>query len=115
MQPLKLTGGEKPETKIRNKIKEKLQKYGWHVMITHGNAYQHGFPDLYCLHPKYGSRWIEVKMPNTGRLTTAQIENFPMFTAAKVGIWILTGDEDSEIDKLFGPPNWVHWLGIMKP
>jgi hypothetical protein len=103
-----------PETLITEAIVKKLRGYGWDTFKTHGNAYQHGFPDLYCIHPKYGTRWVEVKNPKGHSFTPAQMETFPRFSSCKVGIWVLTGDEDSEIDKLFGPANWWAYMGVMK-
>lgn len=91
-----------------------MQSYGWTVLVTHGSAYQSGFPDLYCMHPKYGSRWVEVKNPTAYQFTAAQLQTFPMFQACGVGIWVLTAATDIEIDKIFKPPNWVMFLSIMK-
>lgn len=114
MEPPKIRSRKRPEDLIRDNIKKKLQSYGWHVIITHGNAYQSGFPDLWCMHPKYGTRWVEVKNPNGYAFTQAQMETFPLFQACSVGIWILTSDDDSEIDKLFKPYNWIQFLSVMK-
>lgn len=105
---------EQPELHIRTKIIEELRKFGWHVFITHGNEYQMGFPDLYAMHATYGTRWIEVKNPTGYSFTAAQLERFPIFSACKVGIWILTGWEKSDLDKLFLPANWWAYLGVMK-
>lgn len=114
MERPKIKAAKRPEDVIRDKIRAKLYTYGWQVLVTHGNAYQSGFPDLYAMHPKYGTRWIEVKNPSGYAFTQAQLDTFPLFQACGVGIWILTSDDDSEIDKLFKPPNWVMFLSIMK-
>jgi hypothetical protein len=109
-----LKSNKKPENTIRDNIKKKLQSYGWHVFITHGNEFQMGFPDLYCIHPTYGYRWIEVKRPTGYAFTDAQQRVFPLFQSCKIGIWILTSDDDKEIDKLFQPANWWTFLSVFK-
>lgn len=105
---------DNPEAKIREKIKNKLMSFGWHVFVTHGNKYQHGFPDLYAIHKTHGARWIEVKNPAAYEFTAAQLQNFPLFTACNIGVWVLVSDEQSEIDRLFKPANWWTYLKIMK-
>lgn len=68
-------------------------------MPTHGNKYQCGFPDLYCVHPEYGERWIEVKHRRS--FTPYQLFYFPEIRR----IWILSGTMSSDYDLLFRPPN----------
>lgn len=114
MKKPKIQQREHPEKDIRDGIVRELQKFGWHVFVTHGNEYQHGFPDLYAMHAKYGTRWIEVKNAKAYSFTPAQLERFPLFAACKVGIWILTGYDKSDLDKLFLPANWWAYLGVMK-
>lgn len=98
---------DQPEKRIRDAIKRKLTARGWHVIITHGNQFQSGLPDLYCFHESFPPRWIEVKLPNMvgSRFTSAQLEVFPKMLKCHVGIYILTGDSDTELDKLTGRPN----------
>lgn len=115
MDPLKLKKrGKQPEAVIQDKIVMKLRYRGWFVKETHGSVWQSGLPDIYAANRKYGPRWIEVKNPNRYRFTPAQLEDFPQFSAAGVGIWILVSDEDSELDKLFSPPNWHTYLQLWK-
>ena len=76
--------------------------------------FQAGFPDLYAAHRKYGQRWIECKNPLKYAFTPAQLEYFPQMTAHGVGVWVLIGPEDSEIDKLMKPANWYQYLSNMK-
>lgn len=108
MEPLpkRDRGSKKPETIIQNKIISKLQMRGWLVKVTYGSMYQSGFPDLYCYHKLYGQRWVEVKNPKAYKFTPAQMEWFHKFASVGCGIWILTAEDDSELEKLFGPPNW---------
>ena len=112
MKPLKLKKKHGPEYHIQNAIKKKLRYLGWYVMQTHGNMFQSGFPDLFCCHSKYGQRWVEVKLPDMkgSRFTAAQLECFPKLSANGSDVWILTGDSDREINKLFKPANWHSYL-----
>jgi hypothetical protein len=95
------------ESEVQKEIIDYLKVRDWLVKSTHGNMYQWGFPDLYCAHRKYGTRWVEVKLP-TGRFTPAQLEWFPKFQSVGVGVWVMLGTYDYE--KLFSPPNWFSFL-----
>lgn len=108
MEPFKIRTNKKdgPEAKIQEGIIKKLRSWEWLVIPTHGNAYQMGFPDLYCAHYTHGARWIEVKNPGGYSFTTAQIKVFPELHAKNIGIWILFSDDDSELMKIFKPANW---------
>lgn len=108
MEPLKprKPKGSGPEAIIEQKICQKLRNLGWVCISTHGNEYQMGLPDIWAAHKRYGQRWIEVKNPAGYSFTNAQREVFPQMASVEVGIWILTSDDDYEINKLFGPPNW---------
>ncbi len=103
-------GSRQPENIIQEAIMDFLTLRGWFVI----NINQTGLPDLYCCHLKYGKRWVEVKRKGKYRLTKAQLETFPKFSAKNVGIWILTAATKGEYAKLFGPPNWHMFLGVMK-
>lgn len=110
----RIRGGRKPETKLQIKIIKFLKARDWDVRVTHGNEFQSGFPDLYCCHLKYGSRWIDVKMPTGYSLTNAQMEVWPAWASKGVGVWILTADSEEEYAKLFKPANFMWYLGVMK-
>jgi hypothetical protein len=90
-----------------------LRAREWFVKETHGNLYSSGFPDLYACHHKYRARWIEIKNPEAYRFTAAQMRDFPRFSAAGSGIWILTAATESEYQKLFGPENWYQYLKVV--
>lgn len=96
----------RPETKIRDSLVEYLVPRGWLVEITHGNAYQTGFPDLLLAHPKWGQRWVDVKVRGKYSFTKAQKLKWPLWEQHGIGIWILVEATQEEYDKLFGPPNW---------
>jgi len=91
-----------------------LKVRDWGVKETHGNMYQSGLPDLYIYHHRYGSRWLEMKMPDKYKFTAAQLITFPEFSAKNVGIWILTAATEYEYRKLMGPANWHMFLDVMK-
>lgn len=104
-----------PEAKIQEEIIRYLRERKWHVMPTHGNMYQHGFPDLYIAQRRYGSRWVEIKNPKSFKFTPAQWEHFLLLIAAGIGIWIMTAATDEEYAKLFQKPNlWIYMGGFNK-
>lgn len=105
--------GKGPERIIQDNLIKFLELRDWHVMETHGNLYQKGFPDLYCVHEKFKQRWIEVKQPVNYSFTPAQKDNFPKISKV-AGIWILTAANDYEYQKLFGLPNWYQYLEVLK-
>lgn len=96
----------RPETKIRDDLVEYLVPRGWLVEVTHGNAYQTGFPDLLLAHPRWGQRWVDVKVKGRYSFTKAQKIKWPIWERHGIGIWILVAATQEEYDKLFGPPNW---------
>lgn len=108
MNPFKPKGTKRsgPEAKIQENIIKRLKQEGWHVMPTHGNMYQSGFPDLYATHARYGVRWIEVKNPEAYSFTAAQLLNFPLMWAHGSPVWVLIDDSDEEMSKLFEPCNF---------
>jgi hypothetical protein len=108
------TGVKQPEAIIQDSITAMLKIKDWGVFSTHGNIYQMGFPDLYCIHKRFGTRWVEVKNPIGYRFTPAQMDVFPEFSAKGVGIWILTAASEYEYQKLFKPANWWTFLSVMK-
>lgn len=110
MDPRKLKPKQGPESKIQEAVINMLRMREWFVKSTHGNLYQSGFPDLYCAHYKYGQRWVEVKNPLSYRFTGAQLREFPRFSAAGAGIWILVAATEDEYQKLFKSENWFTYI-----
>lgn len=94
------------EERIQNEWIAFLGIRGWTVMVTHGNMYQRGFPDLYVCHAKHGTRWVEVKNPRRFSFTVAQKKYFPKMAEAGAGIWVLFECSEEEYEKLFRPANW---------
>jgi hypothetical protein len=95
-----------PEWHVQKDLMQFLRDRKWLVERTHGNLYQTGFPDLYCYHPTWNYRWIDVKQPNKYSFTKAQRLKWPLWESYGVGIWILIAATQDEYDKLFQPPNW---------
>lgn len=98
--------GEGPEHKIQRRLIAYLKIRGWTVEVMHGNAFQHGIPDLYLHHQEYGPRWVDCKNPGKYSFTKAQRAKWPYWDSVGIGIWILTAANQAQYDKLFGPPNW---------
>ena len=114
MEPITPKRTHNPEAVIQRQIIEFLKQRGWNVMPTHGNAAQKGFPDLYCTHPDYGQRWVEVKYDNYYSFTPAQLEFFPKINMAGIGIWIMTQATKHQYAKLFlkewfPTGNWIYY------
>jgi hypothetical protein len=95
-----------PEWHIQEELREFLEARGWLVERMIGNAFQVGIPDLYCRHPKWGERWIDVKNAKSYSFTKAQRHKWPIWEKFNCGIWILTGATEAEYAKLFQKPNW---------
>lgn len=114
MEPFSPRGSKRngPEAKIQQAIIDALKVMDWLVMVTHGNEFQKGFPDLYAAHVLYGTRWIEVKNPLAFSFTDAQKLQFPLMNAHGVHIWVLTSAEPEELQKLHGPQNWFYYTDI---
>ena len=107
--PKKYSRG-RPEEKIRDAIRDRLSGHGWGTTIMHGNAFQYGIPDLYVMHPKYGTRWIDAKVEGRYNFTKAQKNTWPSWHFVfKVGIWIMTAGTEEQYQWLFQVPNWLNY------
>lgn len=99
-------GRSRPEAKIQKALKTFLKARDWLVESTHGSAFQRGFPDLFLAHPKWGIRWVDVKVEGRYSFTKAQRIKWPLWERYGVGIWVLTAANQENYDRLFAPPNW---------
>lgn len=100
----------RPEEKVRDAIIDRLEGHGWGCKIMHGNAYQSGVPDLYVMHRRHGTRWIDAKVEGRYNFTKAQKRVWPEWHFKyKVGIWILTEGSEDQYQRLFQPPNWLDY------
>lgn len=106
MNPFKFREAHGPEWHIREDLITFLEARGWHVEIMHGSVFQNGIPDLLAIHPKYGHRFIDVKVEGRYTFTGAQRKKWPIFEKFGMGVWILVGADDPNYDRLFNPPNW---------
>jgi hypothetical protein len=78
--------------------------------------FSEGLPDIIACHHSYGIRFIEVKLPEMkgSKFTPAQLRDFPKFIAHGCGVWVITGGNDLEYQKLFEPPNFWKFLDAFK-
>lgn len=112
MDPKKLGKSEGPEAPIKRAIQKFLKERKWLVVVTHGNNFQSGLPDLYCAHPNHGQRWIEVKNPLAYSFTKAQLFLFPELFKHGVGVWIMVAATQEEYLKVLNePPNFHRFIG----
>jgi len=110
MDPKKFRSKMGPEAIIQRNSIRYLKQRGWNVERMIGNQLQKGIPDVYLMHPEHGQRWVDYKNPHDYEFTRAQKVKWPRWERFGLGIWIITGWEDEDYDKLFGPPNWrVYW------
>lgn len=96
----------KKESQIQAEIRNYLRSRGWLVYVTTCGAYMKGLPDLICHHPEHGTRFVDVKRPKGGTLTKAQVQTWYEFEKYSLGVWIMTGCDDTV---LFQPYNWREW------
>jgi hypothetical protein len=95
-----------PEWHIQRDLIRYLRDRHWHVERMIGNMFQEGIPDIYAFRRDFGSRWIDVKAPGKYSFTKAQRRKWPVWDSVGIGIWILTGANQTEYDKLFAAANW---------
>lgn len=98
------------ECSCRSKMCREHPLQNWFCVETYGSTYQSGFPDTYCCHAVFGTRWIEFKNPKSYKFTPAQVDVFPRLAAEGVGIHIITDVTDWELRKIHGPANWHVYL-----
>lgn len=92
------------EQEGQDKLRNFMHARGWHTEKTHGNMYQSGWPDLLCMHNKFGRKWVECKVPGE-KLRQSQIACFLKWSEFGETIYIMHDDDDYDI--LFGKPNWM--------
>jgi len=106
MDPKKFRSKSGPEAIIQRNFIKYLRARDWEVERMIGNALQKGIPDIYVMHEQFGTRWVDLKNPADYEFTNAQRIKWPRWEDKGVGIWIITGWQDEDYDKLFQPPNW---------
>src|SRR6516164_564851 len=111
MNPKILMKRQRPEAIIQTEFTEKiLIPRKWSVRHTHGNMFQCGFPDSYCCHPKFGTRWVDFKVPDKYSFTRAQMDYWQELNSHGVGVWIITAATEDQYLRLFKPQNWYAFL-----
>ena len=73
--------------------------------------FQSGLPDYWCVHRKYGTRWIETKT-DLGSLTESQWRVFAQIVKHGGGIWVLRDERDYLL--LFKDPNITTYMSDKK-
>jgi hypothetical protein len=106
MDPKKFRSKSGPEAIIQRNFIRYVKQRGWNVERMIGNALQKGIPDIYIMHPEHGDRWIDLKNEKGYEFTIAQQIKWPIWEAHGKGIWIITGWQKEDYDKLFKPPNF---------
>jgi len=96
----------KLESAIQRDVKYFLTSLGWMVYPTTCGAFMRGLPDLICHHPAHRTRFIDVKRPKGSTLTKYQVQLWSEWEKYDLGVWILTGPDETP---LFKPPNWREW------
>lgn len=94
------------ESAIQESVKRQMEADGWLVEVISCGPYMRGIPDLFCFHPSYGIRWVDVKRPKGSKLTTHQIVKWTKWTSLGIHVWIVTSEDYSA---LFHEPNWLDW------
>lgn len=97
------------ERVIQSQIIKELERRNWYVHNTHGNMFQEGLPDLYCLR-KGMNKWVEVKRKERYRFTEGQLTEFPLIDLHGGEIYVLT--DVSEVGLMSEAPNWKKFLKI---
>lgn len=109
-KPPKHTVHTGPEAVGARHLRLYMMKEGWHIEKLHGGKYQSGFPDLLCLHPRYGIRWIETKAPG-GKLSSRQIEKFHKFKKYGQQIYVL--EDETHYSRIFEEVgNWERYVRL---
>lgn len=97
-----------PEALGARRLRQYMLKEGWHIEKLHGNKYQSGLPDLLCIHPRHGLRWIETKAPG-GKLTGSQVTKFYKFKKYGQQIYVL--ENETHYHRLFDDVgNWERYI-----
>jgi hypothetical protein len=81
-------GAPKKESVAQRAFQDAMEERGWVTKNMHGSKFQAGFPDVFCVHPSFGIRLVEVKM-SWGRLTPAQRHEFHRLSSGGASIWIV--------------------------
>lgn len=98
---------KQPEAAAALRLTRLMRFKGWGVWKHGAGKYVAGWPDYYSVHPEYGHRWFETKVP-TGKLRPSQVTRFTEMAKYGESIWVLRDERDYML--LFGLANWRLWL-----
>lgn len=96
---------EHPEKKGEKELRDYMGRQGWLTVKLAGSIFQKGLPDLLCVHPDHGIKFIEMKSM-VGKLSDVQFAMFTRMSRFGAKIYICVNAKD--YDKIFDPPNWKH-------
>ena len=99
----------RPEGVGQDGLVRYMRARGWWCKKIHGGKFQSGLPDLYCCHPQYGQRWIEMKAPG-GKLRSSQVQNFGEMKRHGVDVFVL--ESEKHYGRLFKNANWMEYMRI---
>lgn len=129
MEPFDPKGGQQNEAKLQKMFIAFLIERGWWIKATHGSVEQSGVPDLFITHPKYGYRWVDMKVRGRYRITAAQYQDWPQFCRYGSGVWIVSlpktlvgsrnhklckEEMEREYKQLWEPFNWHTYIPTTK-
>lgn len=92
-----------PEKRGENELRDYMARQGWLTVKLAGSKFQKHLPDLLCIHPDFGVKFIEMKAEK-GVLSDEQRMMFRKMERYGAKIYIFRNSRD--YDKLFDIPNW---------
>ena len=98
---------QQESVKVSDPLRAFMHSRGWMTFKTAGSKYMQGWPDLYCIHPKFGTKWVECKMLGK-KLRPSQKRMYQAWTKCGVGVWVINHKDD--YPKLFDLPNWWKYV-----
>ena len=100
---------KKLEKDHSEELRKHMEERGWLVEKVHGSMYMQGWPDFYCFHPRFGQRWLEMKIPKDGLLETTQVRKFRKWQAFGIVVVVATTVKDYP-SVLENKANWWRWM-----
>ena len=83
-----------PERDGRQRAQKFMEQRGWYFFPKlHGSIFQIGYPDSFCAHKEFGTRWIEWKVRG-GSLESSQVKLFTKFAEFGIPVYIMFDEHD---------------------
>lgn len=116
IQDILQLGGQAPagyklpdESAAAKQLRDHMRGKGWLTIKIHGSIFLRGFPDLVCIHPEHGIRFIETKSLRAGhKLEPSQSALFLQMHEHGAKIYVIRGPH--EYGLLFKSPNWSEFI-----